>query len=143
MKNANGLRRVLIGTWIGIAACSLQSLGETGSQTTTATVCAICADPKTFAGKLVSVSGEYFDDGMHGSVLTDPRCDSVGIAISATQHFKGDSEFRKALQQGRLPGTTGMKVTGTFVGRFVWHPHDMPKWILVLTEVRDVSVTMK
>jgi hypothetical protein len=141
VNNANSLWRILVA--IGIAACSLQSLADTDSQTTTATVCAICADPKTFDGKEVSVSGEFTNDGMHGSVLTDPNCNAVGIAITAPQHFKGDAEFQKALQQGRLPGTTGMKVTGTFVGRFTWHPHDIPKRILVLKEVRDLSVTMK
>lgn len=140
MNCANGLRRALIG--IGIIVCTLQSSGETGDRTITATVCAISADPKTFAGKVVSVSGEYNSDGMHGSVLTDPKCDAVGIAIKAPAHFKGDDDFRKAVQQGS-PGTLDKKVTGTFIGRFIWHPQDMPKRILELEEVRDLSVTMK
>ena len=140
MNNANGLRKFLVG--IGIIACSLQSLAETGSRTITSTVCAICANPKAFSGKVISVTGEYNSDGMHGSVLTDPKCDAVGIAIWAPAHFKGDDEFRKAVQQGS-PGTLDKKVTGTFVGRFIWHPQDMPKRILELTEVRNLSVTMK
>ena len=140
MNSANGIRRVLIG--IGIVACSLQSLAETGSRTIAATVCAICADPKTFAGRVVSVSGEYNSDGIERAVVTDPRCYDVGIAIWTPRHFNGEAEFLKALQQGH-PGTLDKKVTGTFVGRFIWHPHDVPKRILELTEVRGLSVTMK
>jgi hypothetical protein len=140
MNNTKGLRRVLVA--IGIIACSLHSLAETGSRTITATVCAICDDPKAFSGKVISVAAEYNSDGIERAVVTDPKCYNVGIAISIPRHFKGEAEFLKAVQQGQ-PGTLDKKVTGTFVGRFTWHPHDAPTRILELTEVRDLSVTMK
>lgn len=140
MNDANGLRRALIG--IGIVACTLQSLGQTSGPTITATVCAICADPKAFAGKLVTVSGEYNSDGIERAVVTDPRCHDVGIAIRTPRHFRGEAAFLKTLQQGS-PGTLDKKVTGTFIGRFIWHPQDIPKRTLELDEVRDLSVTLK
>jgi hypothetical protein len=138
VKNSNRLRRLLFG--LGIIACSLPSLAGAGSRAIKATVCAICADPKTFTGRVVSISGEYESDGIEREVVTDPECHDMGIAIMTPRHFKGEAEFFESVQQG---SPLDKKVTGTFIGRFIWHPQVVPKRILELTEVRNFSVTMR
>jgi hypothetical protein len=135
VKNSNRLRRLLFG--LGIIACSLPSLAGAGSRAIKATVCAICADPKTFAGRVVSISGEYESDGIEREVVTDPECHDMGIAIMTPRHFKGEAEFFEAVQRAHLwicQMKRPMNVPVTFL---------VPKRILELTEVRNFSVTMR
>lgn len=104
-------------------------------------VCAIAADPVRFADRLVLVSGRYESDGIERSVLTDDKCRDKGIAVSTPASFDGEAAFTKALSSG-YPGTLDKIVTGTFVGTFRWQPAEVPKRVLELREVRNLSVVM-
>ena len=112
-----------------------------GSQKTKLSVCSISAHPARFAGKIVVLSSQLNSDGIERENLTDKDCDDVGIAILAPNHFKGEAEFVKALQTGH-PGTLDKTISGTFVGKFIWRPHDIPKWSLILREVRNITTVM-
>jgi hypothetical protein len=103
------------------------------------TVCAVSSHPEVFAGKLLRVSGELNSDGMHAVVLTDTHCKEYGITLTAIQAFVGEAKYRKALGTGN-PGTLDKRITGIFVGRFVWQPKKLPKRVLVLREVHGLSI---
>jgi hypothetical protein len=130
---------------VGICGLSLTNSFINGQERKAAlepTVCSIAATPGRFDGKIVSVFGQIESDGIERTVLTDSGCVNLGIAISAPAHFKGEAEFTKALDTGH-PGTLDKKITGTFVGKFVWKPREVPKRILELKEVRNLSIVMK
>lgn len=114
-------------------------LAAQDSQAIVATVCSVSTNPERFAGKLLSISGELSSDGMHVVVLTDADCKQYGIALRATGPFRGEVEYRKALGTGH-PGTLDKRIKGTFVGQFVWQSTKLPKRILFLREVHDLSV---
>lgn len=106
---------------------------------TATTVCSVSTSPERFAGKLLRISGELSSDGMHVAVLTDADCKQYGIALRAIGPFTGEIEYRKALGTGH-PGTLDKRIKGTFVGQFVWQSKKLPKRILLLREVHDLSV---
>jgi hypothetical protein len=116
---------------------------ESGKKGPEPTVCSISADPGQFNGKTVSISGLLESDGIERTVLIDSTCKKLGIAISSSGHFKGEAKLLNALRTGH-PGTLDKEITGTFVGKFVWKSREVsPKRILVLKEVRNVSIVMK
>jgi hypothetical protein len=106
------------------------------------TVCAIAAKPEHFTGKDVAISGELHSVPPHWTTIVNRKCPDVGIQISTPNHFKGEADFVKAVNQGYL-GTWDRTIIGTFVGRFVWRPKEVPNLVLVLKEARDLSVAMK
>ena len=126
---------------IGIAIAG-ECAPQRGDRSTKTTVCEISANPLRFTGKTVMFSGQYESDGIERSVLTDNKCKDVGIAVSAPAHFKGEADLMKALRLGH-PGTLDKTISGTFSGKFEWHPRKNPKRVLTLTEVRNVSAAMK
>jgi hypothetical protein len=107
-----------------------------------ATICSISSDPQSFDGKIVLLHGQLNSDGIENTNITNKSCESYGIAIVTPTHFKGEARYIRTLQTGH-PGTLDKTITGTFVGRFIWQPRKIPKRVLELKEVRDISVVMK
>jgi len=79
---------------------------------------------------------------MERAVLVDPHCEEVGITPKTPKHYTGEDDLAKALSVGR-PGTLDKTIKGTFVGRLRWSPQENQKLILVLSQVSDLSFTMK
>lgn len=107
-----------------------------------ASVCSICSNPEHYSSKLVTVSGYLESDGTHLTVIVDRRCVAYGLAISAPESYKGEEQVAGALSKG-YPGTLDKTISGTFIGQFLWKPNEIPRRVLVLKEVRDITTVMK
>ncbi|WP_263368460.1 hypothetical protein [Edaphobacter bradus] len=116
-----------------------RSNSETPIETT---VCAVSSEPSKFEGRLLEIRAQFESDGIERSVLTDKDCINFGIAPLSPKRYVGESALTKALSKGH-PGTLDKTIIGTFIGKFSWHPDQIPNRTLSLQEVRNVSVVMK
>jgi hypothetical protein len=89
---------------------------------------------------MIVVAGRYESDGRERKLVIDEACSDVGIALSMPERFPGDQDLARALASGR-PGTRDKNIRATFIGRFEWRPDDLPKRVLILKEIRDVSAS--
>jgi len=101
-------------------------------------VCAITMQPRLYRGKLVSFQAEFWSDGIEHSVLVDPWC-KHGLGPNWTGSPKGEEAFDKALRTGG-PGTLDKTITATWIGRFAWHPGQIPTWVLKVIEIKDLKL---
>jgi hypothetical protein len=108
------------------------------------TVCAVVASPRTYSGKVISITGRVESDGTHGSMVVDDRCIELGIGLTAHNRYRGEETLASALGR-RYPGTIDKTINAIVIGTFKWNPKEDPPRVLVLElqEVRDVSVVMK
>jgi hypothetical protein len=141
MRITNAIRAILL------AGCPLFGFLLIGSFATerrpiSASVCSICSNPEHYSSKLVTVSGYLEGDGMHGTAIVDRRCPAYGLAISASEPYKGEEEVKGALRKGH-PGTLDKTISGIFIGQFLWKPNEMIKRVLILKEVRDITTVTK
>ena len=82
-------------------------------------VCLARTHYKDFAKTEISIDATVFADGMHGALLLDDKCPGLGLTLGVSLPNADSSvgDFDKALWSAGSPGTTGPKVTGTFIGR--------------------------
>ena len=118
------------------------ALAESEKEPIRATVCEISTSPNRFAGKKIMVSGRFESDGIERSVITDDSCSDSGISVSTPTHFIGEDKLKEALMVGK-PGTLDKIIIGTFLGTFRWDPKGDPKRIIVVSEVRNLSFSIK
>jgi len=105
------------------------------------TVCKLAADPGKFAGEMITVVALVTSDGLHSTSLRDKACDGAGIALKIDPKLEARADviaMRQAIFAG-VPGTQGKKITGSFTGRFEWHRHGRPSYVLVAEEAKDLQ----
>ena len=83
------------------------------------TVCLARTHYKEFSHTYISIDATVFADGMHGAVLLDDKCPDLGLTLGVTLPHADSSvgDFDKVLWSAGSPGTSGTRVSGTFVGR--------------------------
>jgi len=103
------------------------------------TVCAITQRPGSFQRKLVSFPAQFISDTIEHSALIDPWC-KRGIGPYIPDSAIGAKEFDKALYNTGFFGMRDKTITATWVGRVTWHPKQIPRLDIVVSEIRDLKV---
>ena len=120
--------------------------GSVGSTTNT-TICDTISNPDKFNNKIVRIRSAVKSDGIERTVLVDESCKQGGVSLWVPQKIMRDStvaELQDAIYRRGRPGTIGKEISGIFVGRFRWRPHDAPPTrTLVLMSVSDLKVDIK
>jgi hypothetical protein len=118
---------------IVLMRCARKTLVE---QPTPATICHITQRAREFDNRLVRVSAEVHY-GVEYTALHDPMCPEARLMVVV-----GDPNRKTALRALNdviyRHGTLAARVTGTFIGRFRWHPHDRPAMAIELTQASNV-----
>jgi len=109
------------------------------------TLCTIVKNPRSFDGKRVRFAAEFVSDGMHASVLLDPRCE-LGITPHDSDKPQDQAELDaldNALGQG-MAGTIDKRITAVFVGIFSYRPTMLKRQrVLLLERVMSLRVYPK
>ena len=106
-----------------------------------ASICELVAQPQRFNGEIVRVRAQYESDGIHLSVLVDPRCAGVGVVPQGHTGSAVDAE------RGGCKGTLGKQIIATWLGWYHWDPNktpgtDVPRWLDVV-EIENLEVKPK
>jgi len=122
---------------------TLISEAQTSTSTQTpivSTVCQLVKRPDTFDGKRVMFHAAAQSDSIEHTSLTDGHC-RFGIApIDGRDDDPGVQAFERAIFT-KPYGTAFKKITGTFSGRFEFHPGSIPRFVVRLEHVSDLKVS--
>jgi hypothetical protein len=84
-----------------------------------ADVCSVLARPRHFRSSHIKIDAQVFSDGMHGTILIDGKCPKGGLPLDYPLPNAGKSvdDLDHVIRSAGAPGTTGRRVTGSFIGR--------------------------
>jgi len=98
---------------------SISCEGQSASNPKRASVCAVRTHYRTYASLYVAIDAKVFSDGMHGALLVDETCPSLGLAlgVSLPNASSDVAVFDKMLWSSSSTGTVKSTISGSFVGR--------------------------
>jgi hypothetical protein len=103
-------------------------------------ICDVLRTPDLFAEKCVQLQGRFLSDGLEHSVIVDESCGKMGLEPWATDKITERLD-EVIWQPGSGPGTFDRRITGLFIGRFVWRPHaTCDVRVLEISEVNGLKV---
>jgi hypothetical protein len=103
----------------------------------TTTVCAIAKAPRKFNHAVVLVRAHVESDGFEHTDLVDQTCETLGISLDYSLHFKGHDDLVNAIHSPS-PGTVDKEISGIFIGRIEWH--SKTDFYMQLTGMRNLRV---
>ena len=111
--------RLILSLLISFAIWSTFCEGQSASNPQRASVCAVRMHYRTYASIYVAIDAKVLADGMHGALLVDDSCPSLGIALGVSLPGAGAdvAAFDKALWSSSSTGTVKSTLSGSFVGR--------------------------
>lgn len=111
--------RFILSLLICFAMWSTSCEGQSAPNPKRASVCAVRMHYKAYASIYVAIDAKVLADGMHGALLVDDSCPSLGITLGVSLPGAGAdvAAFDKALWSSSSTGTVKSTVSGRFVGR--------------------------
>lgn len=141
---------MVLGRILGLGTALLGLSGGTQAQTKTmpiegpklTTLCEVAKNPRKFDGKEVTFTAQYHGPGEDSSALVDMNFSDVAISPNVPSSAIGADALRSAYMTGHF-GTIDKDIDATWTGVFHWRPRRLSSRVLIVREIRDITVSKK